>query len=139
MQCSSIDKSPHLTTANQVLCGDLSLLFTLLFTRLFEAIARTGGKPLADQFAQQLNYYAEQHGWSALTGLTDLSELKLRTPDVDAKMLSSVYLSYAQHAQALAQQILGEQLLKLTVTSILAGLPPHITQLNIHYGIIRLA
>ena len=90
MMSSFLNEPADSAGANQVLCADLSLLFTLFITRLMEAIARTGGKPLADQFAQQLNFYARQHGWNVLTGLGDLSELRRRLPDVDAKVLSSV-------------------------------------------------
>ena len=125
--------------ANQVVCADLSLLFTLFNTRLLEAIARTGGKPLADQFAQQLDSHARQHGWTVLTGLTSLAELRYRIPDVDARMLASVYVSYTQYAQKLARQILGEQLLKATLTTLLANLPPDIAQFNAQHRIIRLA
>jgi hypothetical protein len=124
-------------SANQVLCADLSLLFMQLLTRLMETIARTGGRPLATQFAQQLSLYAQQHGWSVLTGLRDLSELQQHTPDVDAKMLSSVYVAYAQYAQKLAGQILGEQLLKATLSVMVANLPPDLAQINAQYRIIR--
>jgi len=125
--------------ANQVLCADLSLLFTLFITRLMEAIARTGGKPLADQFAQQLDLHARQHGWSVLTGLSDLNELRRRIPDVDAKVLSSVYLAYAQYAQKLARQILGEPLLKATLAATLTNLPPDLAQINSQYRIVGAA
>jgi hypothetical protein len=138
MQSTFLDEPLDPTGANQVLCADLSLLFTLFTTRLLEAIARTGGKPLADQFTQQLNFYARQHGWNVLTGLFSLTELRYRIPDVDAKILASVYVSYAQYAQKLARQILGEQLLKSTLTTMLMNLPPDIAQLNSQYGIIRL-
>ncbi|HTP06736.1 MAG TPA: hypothetical protein VMP08_00690 [Anaerolineae bacterium] len=124
--------------ANQVLCADLSLLFTLYVTRLLEAIARTGGKPLADQFAQQLNLHARQHGWCVLTGLNDLNELRRRIPDVDARVLSSVYLAYAQYAQKLARQILGEPLLKATLTAMLENLPPDLAHINSQYRIVTL-
>jgi hypothetical protein len=70
--------------------------------------------------------------------LADLGELRQRIPNVDAKMLSSVYLSYARYAQELARQILGEQLLKSTLTTMLANLPPDLDQLNTQYEIIRL-
>ena len=53
-------------------------------------------------------------------------------------MLSSVYVSYAQYAQKLARQILGEQLLKSTLATMLTNLPSDIAQLNTQYGIIRL-
>ena len=56
MQSSFLDEPLDPTGANQVVCADLSLLFTLFITRLLEVIARTGGKPLADQFVQQLNF-----------------------------------------------------------------------------------
>jgi hypothetical protein len=138
MQSSLLNESPDPAVANQVLCADLSLLFTLFITRLAEVVSHTGGKPLADQFVQQLNCYAQQHGWSVLTGLTDLAELKHYIPDVDARMLSSVYISYAQYAQGLARQILGTHLLKSTQASLLASLPPQAAQLNAQYGIIRL-
>ncbi len=138
MQSSFLDEPLDPTGANQVLCADLSLLFTLFITRLLEAIARTGGRPLADQFVQQLNFHAQQHGWNVLTGLNDLSELRYRIPNVDAKVLSSVYLSYARYAQGLAGQILGGQLLKSTLTTMLTNLPPDLAQLNTQYGIIRI-
>jgi hypothetical protein len=138
MQSSFLDEPLDPTGANQVLCADLSLLFTLFITRLLEAIARTGGKPLADQFTQQLNFYARQHGWNVLTGLFSLTELRYTIPDVDAKILASVYVSYAQYAQKLARQILGEQLLKSTLTTMLMNLSSDIAQLNSQYGIIRL-
>jgi hypothetical protein len=132
-----MDESLASASANQILCADLSLLFTQLLTRLMEAIARTGGRPLATQFAQQLSVYAQQHGWSVLTGLRDLSELQRRVPEVDAKMLASVYVAYAQYAQKLARQILGEQLLKATLTTMLTNLPSDLTQINAQYRIIR--
>jgi hypothetical protein len=138
MQSISLEEPLDSAGANQVLCADLSVLFTLFVARLLEVVARTGGKPLADQFVQQINLHAQQHGWSVLTGMTDLAELRQRIPDVDARMLSSVYLSYAQHAQKLAQQILGEQLLKSTVAAMLTNLPPDLAKINSQYGIIRL-
>jgi hypothetical protein len=138
MQSLLMEEPSDSTGANQVLCADLSLLFTQLLTRLMEAIARTGGRPLAEQFARQLSLYAQQHGWSVLTGLSDLSELRRRTPEVDAKMLSSVYLAYAQYAQKLARQVMGEQLLKATLNAMLTNLPPDLAQINFQYRIIRL-
>ncbi|HSD85594.1 MAG TPA: hypothetical protein VLG46_17160 [Anaerolineae bacterium] len=139
MQSSFSGESSDPTATNQALCADLSLLFTTFTLRLVEVIAHTGGRPLADQFTQQLNRYATQHGWTALTGLTDLSELNRRIPDVNAKMLASVYLSYTQYAQSLARQILGEQLLKSTLVNLLANLPARMVQLNAQYEIIRSA
>ena len=139
MQASFMKEPLDLSGANQVVCADLSLLFILFNTRLLEAIARTGGKPLADQFVQQLDSYARQHGWTVLTGLTSLTELRYRVPDVHAKMLASVYVSYTQYAQKLARQILGEQLLKSTLMTLLTNLPSDIAQLNTQYGIIRIA
>jgi hypothetical protein len=138
MQSISLEEPLDAAGANQVLCADLSMLFTLFIARLLEVVARTGGKPLADQFAQQINLHAQQHGWSVLTGLADLAELRHRIPSVDAKMLSSVYLSYAQYAQKLARQILGEQLLKSTVAAMLTNLPPDLAEINSQYGIVRL-
>ncbi len=138
MQSSFLNESSDPAAANQALCADLSLLFTMFITRLLEVISHTGGKPLADQFAQQLNRYAVQHGWTALTGLTDLDELRHRIPDVNARMLSSVYLSYTQYAQSLARQILGEQMLKSTLATLLANLPSQAVQLNAKHEIIRL-
>jgi hypothetical protein len=137
MPSSFLNESPDPAVANQVLCADLSLLFMLFITRLTEVVAHTGGKPLADQFVQQLNRYAQQHGWRVLTGLTDVTELKHNIPNVDARMLSSVYSSYAQYAQRLAGQILGTHLLKSTLATLLANLPPQAAQVNGRYGIIR--
>ena len=132
-----MNESSDPAMANQALCADLSLLFMLFIARLTEVVARTGGKPLADQFEQQLNRYAQQHGWSVLTGLTDLSELKHYIPNVDARMLSSVYGSYAQYAQNLARQILGTHMLKSTLTTLLTDLPLQAAQVNAQYRIIR--
>ncbi len=132
-----MNESSDPAVANQALCADLSLLFMLFIARLTEVVAHTGGKPLADQFEQQLNRYAQQHGWSVLTGLTDLSELKHYIPNVDARMLSSVYSSYAQYAQKLAGQILGTHMLKSTLATLLTDLPPQAAQVNAQYRIIR--
>ncbi len=136
MVSSFLNEPADSAGANQVLCADLSLLFMQFITRLMEAIARTGGRPLADQFAQQLNLYAQQHGWSVLTGLSDLNELRRRIPDVDAKVLLSVYVAYTQYAQKLARQILGEPLLKATLAATLANLPPDLAQINSQYQIV---
>jgi hypothetical protein len=114
----------------------LSLLFTLLIGGLARAIARTGGTSLAEQFEEQVNRYAGQHGWRVLTGLTTLTELRQRVPVVDAKMLLSVYVSYAQYAQTLAGQILGEQMLKSTLWMVLSDLPPQLAEANSRHGII---
>ncbi len=124
--------------ANQALCADLSLLFKTLLTGLGDAIARTGGKPLSDQFTQQINRYAGQHGWQVLTGLSNLNELGQRIPDVDARMLLSVYRSYARHAQLLAGQILGEQLLKSSVAAVWVRLPAHLADVNERYEVFCL-
>jgi len=125
-------------SAGQTLCMELSVLFIRLINALSDAISRTGGKVLADQFVQQLNHFAGQHGWSVLTGLTDLTELRCRAPDVDARALLSVYLSYTQYARALAGRILGGQVLKSTLVALLNSLPPRLAQLNVQHGIIRL-
>ncbi|HTP11879.1 MAG TPA: hypothetical protein VMP08_26675, partial [Anaerolineae bacterium] len=114
MSIPQLNESPHLETANQTLCGTLSLLFALLLTELEQAVARSGGKALAAEFERRMNQYAEQHGWSVLTGLAHLSDVRECVPDVDARMLSSVYVSYAQYARKLAWQILGEQMLAST-------------------------
>lgn len=127
------------TGANHALCAEMSLLFTLMITALAGAISRTGGKPLADQFEQQLERYGAQHGWSVLTGLKDLAELKQRVPDVDARILLSVYLAYAQYARELGRQVLGEQMLKSTLAALLKSLPPRLADLNAGYEIIRAA
>jgi len=137
MQSSFLTESPDPAVANQARCAELSQIFSLCVKRLSEAIAQTGGRPLADEFAQQINRYAGQHGWSVLTGLTDLAELNQCVPDVDARMLASVYSSYTQYAVGLACQILGAQLLNLTLTAILASLSPEAAQLNAQYRLIR--
>ena len=124
--------------ANQALCADLSLLFKTLLTGLGDAIARTGGRLLSDQFTQQINRYAGQHGWQVLTGLSNLNELGACIPDVDARMLLSVYRSYARQAQLLARQILGEHLLRSTLAAVLSGLPARLAALNEQYGLICL-
>jgi len=74
-----------------------------------------------------------------LTGLTDLAELRQRVPDVEAKILLAVYLSYSRHARSLARQILGERVLTFTLTKLLNSLSPELTQLNAQHGIIRLS
>ena len=136
MQFSNLNAPADSAASNRALCADLSLLFTLLIAGLGGAIARTGGKPLADQFEQQLNRFAGQHGWSVLTGLTDLAELRRYTPDVDAKMLLSVYVSYAQQARVLTGQILGEQMLKTVLVTLLNSLPPQLAEFNTRYCLI---
>lgn len=123
---------------NQALCADLSVLFTSLVGDLARVIAQIGGKPLADRFEQQVSRFAEQHGWSVLTGLANLSELRQRVPDVDARMLFSVYLSYTRYARALAGQILGEQMLKSTLATLLKRLPANLRDVNARYELIYL-
>jgi hypothetical protein len=137
-QSSHTNESAAPVDANQALCVDLSLLFKTLLMGLRDAIAQTGGKPLSEQFTQQINRYAEQHGWQVLTGLSDLSELGQRIPDVDARMLLSVYRSYAREAQLLARQILGEQILKSTVATLLSHLPTRLTAINEQVALICL-
>jgi hypothetical protein len=124
--------------ANHALCTDLSLLFTLQIAALVGAISRIAGKPLADQFEQEINRYAGQHGWSALTGLTNLTELKQRVPDVDARMLLTVYLSYIRQARALAGKVVGDQVLRSTLSALLDSLPSPLAEVNRLYGVIRL-
>ena len=135
---SILNKAADPTVINQALCADLSVLFTSLVGELARAIAQIGGKPLADQFARQVNRFAEQHGWSVLTGLANLSELRQRVPDVDARMLFSVYLSYTRYARALAGQILGEQMLKSTLATLLKRLPSNLKEINVRYELIYL-
>jgi hypothetical protein len=135
---SAFNRSADPGLANQDLCADLSLLFSTLLSGLADVIARTGGKPLSDQFVQQINRYAEQHGWQVLTGLSNLYELGSRVPDVEARMLLSVYRSYARHAQLLAGQILGQLMLKSTMTTLLKRLPPKLAVINEQYGVIQL-
>jgi len=136
MSIPPLSKSADLETTNQTLCGNLSLLLTLLLAELAQAIARSGGKSLADEFEQRVDHYAEQHGWRALTGLAHLSDLRERVPEVDGRMLSTVYASYAQYARTLAGQILGEQLLTATLASCVNKLPPGAAEINRRYRII---
>jgi hypothetical protein len=133
---SPLSESIDLETANQTLCGNLSLLFTLLLTELERAISRSAGKPLVAEFDQRVNHYAEQHGWKVLTGLTQLTDLREHVPEVDARMLATVYASYAKYARTLAAQILGEQLLTVTLASVVNNLPPHVAEINSRSRII---
>jgi hypothetical protein len=133
---SQLSEPVDLEIANQTLCGNLSLLFTLLLAELERAIARSGGTPLAEEFEQRINHYAAQHGWRVLTGLAHLTDVRERVPEVDARMLSTVYASYAQYARTLARQILGEQLLAVTLASFMNSLPPHVAELNSQSRII---
>jgi hypothetical protein len=132
----ALSESADLETANQTLCGDLSLVFALLLAELERAIARSGGTPLAEEFEQRINHYAAQHGWRVLTGLAHLTDVRERVPEVDARILSTVYASYAQYARTLARQILGEQLLAATLASFVNTLPPHAAEINSRYRII---
>jgi hypothetical protein len=136
MPIPQLNEAANLETANQTLCGTLSLLFTLLLAELEQAMSRSGGTALAEEFERRVNHYAEQHGWRVLTGLTQLSDLRERLPEVDAKMLSTVYVSYAQYACTLARQILGEQLLAATLVACVSKLPPHVAEINNRYRII---
>jgi len=136
---SHSDSSADFAITNQILCAKLSLLFTLLLATLTRAISQTGGTQLANQFELQLNRYAAQHGWNALTGLTDLAELRQCVPDVDARMLLAVYLSYSRYARSLAGQILGERVLTSALTKLLNSLSPELAQLNARHEIIRLS
>jgi hypothetical protein len=131
-----LSESADVEAVNQALCGNLTLLFTLLFTELAQAMSRSGGKALAEEFERRMNLYAEQHGWRVFTGLTRLSDLRECVPDVDARMLSTVYASYAQYARTLARQILGDQLLATTLASCVSKLPPHAAEINNQYRII---
>jgi hypothetical protein len=136
MSIPQLNDPADLETTNQTLCGALSLLFTLLLAELEQAMSRSGGKALAEAFEQRMNLYAEQHGWSVLTGLIQLSDLRECVPEVDARMLSTVYASYAQYARTLARQILGEQLLTATLAACVNKLPPQVAEINNQYRII---
>ena len=136
MSIPPLNEPTDLETANQALCGSLSLLFTVLLAELEQAMSRSGGKALAAEFERRMNQYAEQHGWRVLTGLAQLSDLRGCVPEVDARMLSTVYASYAQHARALARQILGDQLLTATLAACANKLPPPVAEINRQYGII---
>ncbi len=136
MPIPQLSPATELEAANHTLCGNLSLLFTLFLADLTRAISRNGGKLLAEEFERRMNRYAEQHGWRALTGLIDLTDLRGCVPEVNAKMLSTVYTSYAQYARTLSGQILGEQLLDATVDSFLGDLPHHLVELNTGYKLV---
>ncbi|HSD82517.1 MAG TPA: hypothetical protein VLG46_01585 [Anaerolineae bacterium] len=138
MLVSQLSESIDLEATNQTLCGDLSLILTSLLAAIEQAISRSGGKPLAEEFDHRVNDYAEQHGWRVLTGLIHLTDLRERVPEVDAKMLSTVYASYAQYARGLARQILGTQLLSTTLASVVNNLPPRIAEINNRYRVICL-
>ena len=131
-----LNESANLETTNQALCGTLSLLFTLLLAELEQAMSRSGGKALGAEFERRMNLYAEQHGWRVLTGLAQLSDLRECVPEVDARMLATVFVSYAQYARTLAGQILGDQLLTTTLAACLKKLPPHVVEINRQYKII---
>ena len=134
MLTSPLNKSAD--AANQTLCGTLSQLFTVLLTDLTQAVSRSGGVALAEEFEQRVNRYADQHGWKVLTGMARLSDVRDCVPEVDARMLSTVYASYAKYASTLARQILGEQLVTTTLASRVNSLPPHAAEINNRYGII---
>jgi len=130
--------SSDLAATNQALCREMSALFMLLMTELINAVSRTAGRRLAKEFEQQLNLHAAQHAWSHLTGLAELTELRRRVPDVDAKVLFSVYVSYSQYAQLLAGRILGAQLLRSTLVGLADRLPPDLAEFNVRHRIIPL-
>ena len=136
MLIPQLSESANLATANQALCRDLSLLFTRLLTELERAIARSAGRPIAEEFEQRLNLYAAKHGWKVLTGLAHLTDLQEHVPEVDARMLANVLASYAQYARTLAGQILGEQLLLTTLVTFVNTLSPQAVELNRQYRII---
>ena len=74
MLTSPLNKSAD--AANQTLCGTLSQLFTVLLTDLTQAVSRSGGVALAEEFEQRVNRYADQHGWRVLTGMARLSDVR---------------------------------------------------------------
>jgi hypothetical protein len=127
---------PNQDADNRALCAELSLLFLMQADGLRDAILKIGGRRLAYQFDWQLNDYALKHAWSTLTGLADLAELRQKTPDVDAKMLLSVYLSLSQYARTLAKRILGTQILRSTQNFLRISLSPYLAELNARYPII---
>ena len=129
---------PLRAAANAVECANLTLLFGALRAALTEAIARTGGRALAEEFDARLEGYAQEHAWMALTGLPDLQALARVVPEVDARMLQTVYLDYSACAQQMAGRILGEHLLQTTLQEACMRLPPGLAELNARSPMIPL-
>lgn len=116
--------------ANAAECANLTLLFNALRAALSDAVSRTGGHSLASEFDQRLETYAGEHAWHALTGLPNLDALQVRVPDVDSRMLLSVYQDYSAFARQIAGRLLGDQLLRSAVRSTCLQLPPSLAELN---------
>jgi hypothetical protein len=130
---------PLRAAANAVECGNLAHLFGALRAALTEAIGRTGGRALAQEFDERLEVYAREHAWTALTGLPDLKAAVHRVPEVDARMLLNVYLDYSAYARAMAGRILGDQVLRTTLQEACLQLPPALAELNARSPLIPLA
>jgi hypothetical protein len=111
-------------------CANLTLLFNRLRTELRGAIARTGGRSLAGEFDQRLETYAGEHAWHTLTGLPTLDALHARVPDIDSRMLLSVYQDYSSFARQIAGRLLGDQLQRSVLRSTYLQLPPSLAELN---------
>jgi hypothetical protein len=130
---------PLRAAANAVECTNLTLLFSALRAALAEAIGRTGGRGLAEEFETRLETYAREHAWSALTGLPDLKSLSRRMPEVDSRMLLTVYQDYSAYARQVAGKILGDQVLRTTLQEAIMQLPPGLAELNARSPLIPLA
>ncbi len=129
---------PLRAAANAVECTNLTMLFNALRAALIDAIGRTGGRGLAEEFEARIETYAGEHAWSALTGLPDLKALAQRIPEVDARMLLTVYLDYSAYARQMAGKILGEQVLRTALQEACLQLPPGLAELNAKSPLIPL-
>ena len=129
---------PLRAAANAVECTNLTLLFRALSAALTDAIGRTGGRGLADEFEARIETYAQEHAWTALTGLPDLKALVRVVPEVDARMLLTVYLDYSACARQVAGKILGEQVLRTTLQDACMHLPPGLAEMNAKSPLIPL-
>lgn len=129
---------PLRAAANAVECANLTLLFSALRAALAEAIGRTGGRGLSGEFEARIEAYAREHAWTALTGLPDLKSLSHRVPEVDARMLLTVYLDYSAYARLVAGKILGEQVLRTALQEACMHLPPGLAELNARSPLIPL-
>lgn len=129
---------PLRAAANAVECANLTLLFSALRAALVEAVSRTGGRGLSEEFEARIETYAQEHAWTALTGLPDLKSLGRRVPEVDARMLLTVYLDYSAYARLVAGKILGEQVLRTTLQEACMTLPPGLAEMNVRSPLIPL-
>jgi hypothetical protein len=116
--------------ANAAECANLTLLFSALRAALRDAVGRTGGRALASEFDHRLEAYAGEHAWHALTGLPNLDALQVRVPDIDSRMLLSVFQDYSSFARQIAGRLLGDQLLRSVLRSAYLQLPPGLAELN---------